>query len=823
MIGCRPSTVLITVIPDVHATTNTLHELSWEAFAGLLIRHEYGYTHKKAAHLISPAEFYPGLPRTKDNVRRVHFGLLDFDDAPAPRVTALLSRMQAAGEAFVFYTSWSHYEVIPQGKVRGRLCIPFTEPVEAWEWPAVWKRLQRHTENLGDISAKDASRGYFVPSAPRGTEHLSVAVSNPGAPFRVNDPNALSPVITGAPVVPNTSRRLTMRDLQALLRTAKAGKGEHKQWLRDALTKLIGGESLAGEGGRNNTTYKLAANLLDEWPDANPESLVDLFVPSLQAMYIEAPDSPTREHVLDQINRKQGEKATAEAVQEFVSLEERKRAIRTAFELETGRDWPYTAAELEQFAAQLGVKVPDLKQFWIIQKHTGFYVFCAGQYKGPFTQVELEKACQQWLTPAFSAGVELYYTTSHGEQEPKDWQTLVREYGTLATQVCISLIAQQSTYDRKNFRLVEAPCPLRPLEPRYDGYIARWLDLLAGEQATKLLDWIAVITKLDEPCAAVYLEGAKGVGKSLLANGLARLWTERSPIPIEDVMGNAFNSLVIECPLVFADESMPRGPGGKTQSGPFRRLIQARHHTLKRKYIADATIEGSLRFIMAANNSELLNSNEYLTPDDVAAITDRVLHIDATLAFQARDYLNSIPKEYRNQWVRGDMIARHALWLRDNRAVDTSHRFLVSGGRTRLHDKLTTSSGIRSQVCQWLVSYLLEPRPVNSTRELLVRVYNRELLVNIRGLIKHWQIYLPQSDVPETGVLSGALTGISTGRPNQKTKHDGGNHRIHYWAMDTANLVAWADSTGYATKEAIEYALLQDTVLAVNGNGGFRQ
>ena len=71
-----------------------------------------------------------------------------------------------------------------------------------------------------------------------------------------------------------------------------------------------------------------------------------------------------------------------------------------------------------------------------------------------------------------------------------------------------------------------------------------------------LLDWIACVTVLDEPCAAIYLAGMPGVGKTLLADALARLYTLVGPTPLADVVG-PFNDKLLYCPIVLADEVLP--------------------------------------------------------------------------------------------------------------------------------------------------------------------------------------------------------------------------------------------------------------------------
>src|SRR3970282_1038333 len=96
-------------------------------------------------------------------------------------------------------------------------------------------------------------------------------------------------------------------------------------------------------------------------------------------------------------------------------------------------------------------------------------------------------------------------------------------------------------------------------------------------------------------------------------------------------------------------------------------------------------------------------------------------------------------------------IAKHALWLAENRVVQSGRRFLVEGSDSSLHRTLTTSSGLRSAVCNWLVSYLLSPKNVDSTKKLLVRRHEGMLLVTSRGVSTGWNTYPTNEPSPPRG------------------------------------------------------------------------
>lgn len=800
------SMLKLSVFQSVTDVAPNLHEFpSWNELLLFLGGHRFDYPHKKAVPLFSPAEFQGN--RTNANAKTFHFGVMEFDDTPEDSLLELLQRWTQRGTAFHLYSTWSHPEATQQGKVRVRLLVPFSRPVEAWEWPVVWETLWRDCDCLPDEQDKDAQRCYFFPSAPSGTENLAVSVTRDGDPWNPDSPPLKGEIV---PVTPTRKlESINAKHLQALITKTKKSRSPNKVMILSPLENLLAGDSYAEPGERDNITWKLICTILDEFPNAHPQSVANLFVASLQIMEHQHRGAPTVEGVRDKVERKQAEKVIAEVTEGREVQEERKRKIRMTFGF-SDRDWPYTNQELQLFAQKLGLpSVEFLRSYWIVQKDNSYYLLVAGVYQGPFTWAELERAAQIYLAPAFTAGVDTHTLDRWGTLQPKGSKELVSEYGTIARAICTDLIAQEATYDPKTGTMTEAPCPFRVTEPKYDPLVAEWLRLLGGETHHKLLDWLAVLTRIDEPCAALYLEGQKGVGKSLLAEGVARLWTERGPIPLADTM-KEFNNRATECPVVFADEAIPTDFQGHARTGELRQLIQTRTRTLRRKFLGDATLRGCIRLILAANNADLLSSSEHLTVNDIEAIVDRVVHVDANEATACRKFLEGLPKQVIWSWVNQDVIAKHVLWLRDNHAVDTRHRFLVSGDKSALHRRLTVSSGIRSAVCCWLVSYLLDPRKFDVAGTLLVRVYRGKLYANVRALANQWLLYDTNTKPPAVGEIAKALVGISVADTRQFK--DGSGTRTHYREVDTANLISWAEDFGFATREGIEAALSKDTL-----------
>lgn len=738
---------------------------SWAAFCDHVGVHRFDYKSKDSVPLISPAEYSPGTVRAKKNVARVHFGALDLDGLSDDDLGRLLAH--AAGLEYLFYTTWSH----GQKPNCGRFFFPFSRPVEAHEWASFWPRMRAFFLSLSDEKCSDQSRIFYYPSAPARDEAEAALLRHEGAVFDVDA--LLRTATTEAPAQPARREPLARWAFNKWARSAKKN-----EWLQDKLLALIEGAPLAAEGDRDNTIYKLVGLIVERFPLASPESVAELFEASARAM-----DFPLQ-GVLEKVLRRHAEQVTEQVAEESEELQAVQARIRRAFRSE--RTSPYAAAEVA------------CDHEWIVQKDGTFYFFVDGTYRGPYTWREVEGVAHILLAPAASAGVECFAATAQGIR-PKTSAELVHDYGQVADRVALDLVAQRSFFDSTTATLVEAPCPQRVLPVQESPRVAQWLELLGGKNHSLLLDWVASVTRLEDPCSALYLEGAKGAGKTLLAAGLAALWTEHGPTSLEDAFA-AFNSQILRCPLILADEVMPTDFRGRARTGALREFIQARTRTLRRKFIPDATVRGCIRLILAANHQDMISTSESLTMHDIGAVVERILHVpvdEAPAAF-LRDHRLSL-----------DEIASHALYLRSSRSVASSSRFLVQGQQSDLHRRLTTSSGLRSAVCHWLCSFLLEPQKMDATRTMLVRAHRGKVCATSRGLAKHWEIYETNVQPPAIGPLSRALAGLATER---RLLTAGDKRRTWYHVVDEENLFSWAEDNGYADRETLQEILAASTL-----------
>lgn len=744
----------------------------------------------------SPA-FYPDhATRSKHQAECASLWMADLDELTDEQLEQFVELALSRDWAFMMLSTWSHGSAAKTGNCM-RAVFPLAREVSPTEWQPLWQAINNALGALGDPKCKDISRLYFGAYAPEGAEHLVFSNVWEGEPIDVDA--LLVDMPKPPPTVPNQTKptakeKVSRARLERFAKQLKRKHDDRKSELGELLLKVTQGESFASKGNRDNMIFRLSKELARHFTECDPLSLAKHFAPSLSLMAQEAEECPTVDDVAYKIERAQEELIAEQAAEEAAYHERLARRIRDAFG--TDRAEPYKPSE-----------VPDNVR-WIVQKGSSFYAWVAGEYRGPYLKDEAHNAILRDLSPATSVGVELYTTSPTGITVPKSIAQLVRQYGFVANDVAVSLTADHSHFDESTRTLVEARCKLRELEPAHNAGVEAWLKALAGpEREHLLLAWIANVTRLEVPCTALFLTGPKNTGKSLGPLGLAKLWTKHgSPTPLQDVLGTNFNETQLWCPLTWADEKLPTDYRGRVLHDELREFIQSRMRPLRRKFQPSANMIGSTRLIISANNEEVLASQGEMSNHDIDASIDRFLWIPCML--EAAEVLKSID---HSDWVESDIIARHALWLRENFTWKPNGRFLVHSDDRELHSRLSTTSGVRSSVMQFCVGFLLDPNPgiANAKAQFLIRVWDGKLYANAQGVVAAWESYVKNEKCPTTGRIAGALAALSDRRARLTIPNS--EKRPNYREIKTEHLVAWAERAQYATEEEITDALKINT------------
>jgi len=776
--------MIVTIYKHHLDTTPYPQEMTWETFIHQpeIATHALHYAKKDAVPLISPAEIFEGQTRANCNVKGIHFLLFDIDKVAPEVVEQITDNLIKLGVAFRLYSTWSHAENLElHGTASFRVMIPITRIIQNAEWLKAMPLLVRKLL-LGnfDKKTKDSSRMYFLPSAPAGTkpEHL-INFYVEGNPFDVD-----SLQIETSPIIQMPDRSLLVPEIQAKI--AELARKPKQAVYREFLKKMLAGEALGTAGERHGTLLDLTWGMVRDWPDASADSIVMLLMPSLKLMAKEDTKPRDWEREAHRLVTSAQQKREEERISnENKAANEQRQAIARAI---PGRTTPYTAEEL----AEWGIN----RHHWILQYGNWYHFFVDGRYNPrAFSKDEVVNVARDLLAPAASVGVELMKPTKDGFAT-KTLGEITHDYGTVVERFERSLIAQESTFDGKKFVL--ATCPRRPIEPQFSEAVDRWLQVFAGEKYEKILDWIAVATRQEEACASLFVRGAEGSAKSLLALGLSRIWTDEGPVKLSVALGEGFNADMMRCPLILGDEKMPTNNKGQPRTEELRSLITEGHHQFRQKYRDDATLRGNARVILTANNEEMLRTAQALTNDDIQAISKRILAIHVSEA--ARLYVEELTYEQRGALL--DAIAPHALWLAANRTVTRGMRFIVDGDGEAARSMIV-SAGLRGPLLHWATTFIINPRHAHT---LLVQksmggwicVRNKKLHISTPALLEVWEVYTTNRKPPEIRELSQALRGVSEKDQKQlriKTA-TGEEIRKWVWVIDTANLLRWAEDFG---------------------------
>lgn len=550
---------------------------------------------------------------------------------------------------------------------------------------------------------------------------------------------------------------------------------------------LLDGKSIAPRGERDAVLQRVCSSVA--WMPAlqglEPELIAEVFRPSMSEWASEPGASLSADEeiakVTDKLRRAQRDRR---------EWEERQRKELSAVAAALCRP-DEDEAEVEE-SPYAKMSAEELVHFAIVQKKTTFYLFDfeRDRYSHPLVRDELltyAKKAWENAPPIIS----LEYVNAKGEIKPKTMPQVLASYAVTADDVLGDMTLKKSYFDPKTRIFHEAVCPIRELKPEFDPNVDHWIRLLGGDQADKLLDWVASVTRLDKPCAMLYLSGTPGAGKSLLPTGLSRLWHDGGPTALTNVVGD-YNDQIVRCPLILLDEGLPSRKGNV--SALLRSLVASKQFEIHEKYVTIRRVRGAVRIVVAANNDDVIQfTDEQLTAQDLEAVVGRILHI--AVGDEAEKWLSAhnAGNAMTTGWVDGDQIAKHALWLRDNRQVTPGRRFLVEGEKREMHRKLIMKSEATGLIIEWLARYLSNPSLYDRSAHKPPRVIsgNGQFFVNVQGLVDCWEAYSKENrpTVAQTGRVLARFS-RSTVRP----RVEGDVPRIRYKKLDTDLILSWARS-----------------------------
>jgi hypothetical protein len=370
-----------------------------------------------------------------------------------------------------------------------------------------------------------------------------------------------------------------------------------------------------------------------------------------------------------------------------------------------------------------------------------YYLWVDGRYDGEWDEGGVSANVYTKLAAAADAGkVKLHFIDKEGNARDKPFPQIMREYGRTAKNVIYSMFEEHPRFDETTQTFHNSICERdMTLTPAYDAEVDEWLNLLGQDKADLLKDWLAASVVLDRPISALHISAPTNSGKNLIVNGLARLW------------GNNYQNLrdysalmLKDSPIVYCDEGLP--PHWRWQfSTLLRAMTSQSNHTARDTGFSTLKIHGYLRLIFAGNDALMNLQQENLSGESIEATMKRIVSITHKNR-DAKQYLEDPTRAGKlTGWVNG-VLARHVLWLNENRAIDTKKRFMVEDTDTAsLTESLTSKSSDR--IFRWIFNSLATSN-FHSEALLAKGGKDRQLYLHLPALETNWSTGMSERERP---------------------------------------------------------------------------
>lgn len=562
----------------------------------------------------------------------------------------------------------------------------------------------------------------------------------------------------------------------------------------DALAK---GRPLAAPGGRRHALFSCAGMVAQALETADPiliyrvmlgAVLSDKTVIDAHGNPDPAPDATVLWDACTFVARRQAAKIEENEEMKRVFFANARDQTKTFVESLKGSSastddaaQAYTPETDEQLSRRLILTEASAKGFYVLRSD--------GAYEGPIGSPLLALTVDKCSPRLGSALI----TSKTGAIRPL--ADILRMGGTLVKQVIAVLGQPGNRYNPRSGILYEGIAALRDdIQPVFHQSIQDWLVLLGGANHHKLLNWLATITDLTRPTCALYIEGEPGCGKGMLAGGISRLYGG-PPVNYAEFVG-PFNGGLARSPIIWADEKMPSSRYGETPTEAFRSLVGNSDFTLSRKFMPTTPVQGCLRLIITANNSDALGIGENLSPHDYAAVVQRVgyIRVDPSTAQQIKSLGG---RDYTEDWVSGDLIAEHVLWLRDNLSVARGSRLLVEGWEENFHRNLNLNLGSNHLVLETLCFIL-----ANGIQDPGTFVGNGSFCTSASAVLASWPAAVGlHKPPPSRKLLHRALLNFSHGKKRVEAP-DGTRTRV--WDIDLPEGLRLAEEYDLGEAEEIK-------------------
>lgn len=758
------SELTFTLWPNRYAIVGQVMTSSWEEWKSELSKNRGTNLGKSGLPCVILGRMLEGERRKNKNVQTVEALALDIErkaafgveDDPVAYQAKLVKVLEALSDyEYIAYTTYSHTEEDP----RIRVIVPLAKAIPPDEYKGAMSYLNCLTGAIADHAAQKLSQPVYLPYHAEDTTEKHWAISHAGKFLDVT-----------------TDRAKGVIELRSLLGEG-IGRAPRDAYLRQACKMVLLGQAFAEEGNRDECALRIAFHIAKRHKTVERADLETVFRWSVEQM---GDDAPHVDNILDKIHR-----GAEKLEEENIETEEEHEAAQQEDDQET-------------------VKAPDGAPYIVQHKAAFYFLKTEGGYSRAHTKEEARAAATKYLK-RFQE-VKLSYVNTKGQTKKYSIDALVERYGEIPDDVVIDLSVAHSQMRDDIFHEATVKYPT-DLKPHYNERINQWLNLLGGERAESLKDWLSLYSDLGRLLSTLVIIGEPNTGKTLLAMGLARRFGSQAPAS-QGALTGKFQEELIRCPLVYIDEEITENQFDRSFLSAIRSELSKRERSVNRKYLPPLQMMGAIRCLISANHLPFRAQNSS-TGQDLKAIAERFHWVRASKA--VAEFLAEIPAEEKQRW-RTEGIAEHVMYLEKTRTVSEEHRFGVPGDSEKLADLINIGVRWNSWVTEWVCNGVLDRFRKTQSGDPDLKdgaiIADGEVYLRVKTVVKAWETYLPNNHKdPDTRPISEALKGIADGKFKPKDIGVDGNNQLRYYKIRKSPLITWLEETGSGTAEELETAL----------------
>ncbi len=217
------------------------------------------------------------------------------------------------------------------------------------------------------------------------------------------------------------------------------------------------------------------------------------------------------------------------------------------------------------------------------------------------------------------------------------------------------------------------------ITPAPSDWATGWLKAMFGEHLPLAEEWISCALNFEGgPCAAMSIEGKRGIGKDLVLWILARTTTSRTFSTARQAVGQ-FTPKLHRTPWVWFNEGCP---SGRDLHMSFRELVGGHLLESNQKHRQQQDVAMCARVYISANRPVVLQrlfSDPNMTDSELEATAERLIHI--RLGSGGRKWIKENGgKDVAKEKLESDELSKHFLWLWETVPRSRhSGRFQISG------------------------------------------------------------------------------------------------------------------------------------------------